>query len=593
MFSNLMGTSSFEIVQTPGREYCDTDFVHPFEDATPLPMGDELIGSSPLRFLKLTPDPFYRPRDSANLDSSKQGHLVDEYRREDLALPRPHSPPPSPMSYNPSGRLFVAPPPPSASVGSVMPRHMLPPPQANNNIVSTGNAMLRPTYLSQPNTWYGGNENKGGFHLEIGTVDGMKQTETRKGMEGINTALKNTNRPTTNEMFSRAHSVGLDPRSDLKTPVKLGPRSVSTPSTHGRSVGFGYPNHLTPYHSGRMYPEAGGFSPPVVDMTKENQTPKSNKQRNACNCKKSKCLKLYCECFAALIYCDNCNCVSCNNLEEFEGVRSKAIKDTKAKNQLAFQDKLTSPAQGHNTGCKCKKSRCLKLYCECFDHEVHCSSRCKCNSCSNFLGSQDLIDVLRKNKSRRADEEARLAHDLWKPMTNPSIAPNMVNYSVMHPPSNHFVHRPMPMNQMTSPVGVMHPSTPGHFMPPRMMNPPHGYSPMNNYQGAPVYRGHGVMYRSSFPRHPGAKEKPIVPMRPRPRSTTVIRKFDPHSNKQKNDKKQETSKHYFGKTNPMQTETTALAILSYLDDIYNVSLVSRDWSQLLYCDQLIKLDKEM
>lgn len=33
-----------------------------------------------------------------------------------------------------------------------------------------------------------------------------------------------------------------------------------------------------------------------------------------CNCKKSKCLKLYCDCFAAGLACDElCNCCGCDN----------------------------------------------------------------------------------------------------------------------------------------------------------------------------------------------------------------------------------------------------------------------------------------
>lgn len=32
-----------------------------------------------------------------------------------------------------------------------------------------------------------------------------------------------------------------------------------------------------------------------------------------CNCKKSRCLKLYCECFAADSYCHGCHCQSCMN----------------------------------------------------------------------------------------------------------------------------------------------------------------------------------------------------------------------------------------------------------------------------------------
>lgn len=33
-----------------------------------------------------------------------------------------------------------------------------------------------------------------------------------------------------------------------------------------------------------------------------------------CNCKKSRCLKLYCDCFRMEKYCDGCNCIECANI---------------------------------------------------------------------------------------------------------------------------------------------------------------------------------------------------------------------------------------------------------------------------------------
>lgn len=45
--------------------------------------------------------------------------------------------------------------------------------------------------------------------------------------------------------------------------------------------------------------------------------------RAVCNCKKSKCLKLYCQCFAAMMHCgENCNCNDCSNRVESESVSS-------------------------------------------------------------------------------------------------------------------------------------------------------------------------------------------------------------------------------------------------------------------------------
>ncbi len=35
----------------------------------------------------------------------------------------------------------------------------------------------------------------------------------------------------------------------------------------------------------------------------------------SCHCKKSQCLKLYCDCFANNQYCNGCACMDCKNVE--------------------------------------------------------------------------------------------------------------------------------------------------------------------------------------------------------------------------------------------------------------------------------------
>ena len=47
--------------------------------------------------------------------------------------------------------------------------------------------------------------------------------------------------------------------------------------------------------------------------------PNGMRPRKPCNCTKSQCLKLYCDCFANGEFCHLCNCTTCfNNLDHEE-----------------------------------------------------------------------------------------------------------------------------------------------------------------------------------------------------------------------------------------------------------------------------------
>lgn len=109
-----------------------------------------------------------------------------------------------------------------------------------------------------------------------------------------------------------------------------------------------------------------------------------------CTCPKSKCLKLYCECFSRQAYCDSCNCVNCHNTPEYEECRREAISSTLERNPNAFTPKIAAGLNNlvHSKGCHCSKSGCMKNYCECYQSGAACGDMCQCVGCKNSENSK-------------------------------------------------------------------------------------------------------------------------------------------------------------------------------------------------------------
>lgn len=190
------------------------------------------------------------------------------------------------------------------------------------------------------------------------------------------------------------------------------------------------------------YVPIASIDPEITQYTLSRNAPPQNgptleatgaRPRKPCNCTKSQCLKLYCDCFANGEFCQNCNCTNCANNLEHEEERSKAIKSCLDRNPQAFHPKIgkSKDVEGnrrHTKGCNCKRSGCLKNYCECYEAKIMCSEFCKCIGCKNFEESPErktlmhLADAAEVRVQQQTAAKTKLSSQISSVPSRPPVA---------------------------------------------------------------------------------------------------------------------------------------------------------------------------
>ncbi|KAF9677624.1 hypothetical protein SADUNF_Sadunf08G0127000 [Salix dunnii] len=162
-------------------------------------------------------------------------------------------------------------------------------------------------------------------------------------------------------------------------------------------------------------------------------------------------LQLYCECFAAGVYCiEPCACQDCFNKPIHEDTVLATRKQIESRNPLAFAPKVirssepapeigdesskTPASARHKRGCNCKKSSCLKKYCECYQGGVGCSLNCRCEGCKNAFGRKDGSASMEMEDEPQDETEASEKNGVYKTLQKNEIQNNDEQHPHSAPP---------------------------------------------------------------------------------------------------------------------------------------------------------------
>ena len=125
-----------------------------------------------------------------------------------------------------------------------------------------------------------------------------------------------------------------------------------------------------------------------INYIKSDSNNNLQNPRIHCTCKKTKCIKKYCECFSSGNLCYNCKCENCENKPYY--IENKSNIKKEEENIELDEDENEEKKL---IICTCSKSGCNKNYCECFKAKVKCNNKCRCIKCLNKQDEKKELEV--------------------------------------------------------------------------------------------------------------------------------------------------------------------------------------------------------